>query len=136
MIRRPPRSTLDRSSAASDVYKRQGLKDPFLSYYFRKPGMKSHLVRTRVINRSGKLLSSKPSRDSLHKGQNTIRARYDSNSSTELGNSKMKESKTERKPGDAEARKGQKQKGEPEQKQNNAHQNMFRAMAAKNKQGN
>ena len=24
MIRRPPRSTLDRSSAASDVYKRQG----------------------------------------------------------------------------------------------------------------
>mgnify|MGYP003381531436 CR=1 FL=1 len=27
MIRRPPRSTLDRSSAASDVYKRQGL-DP------------------------------------------------------------------------------------------------------------
>ncbi len=27
MIRRPPRSTLDRSSAASDVYKRQG-KNP------------------------------------------------------------------------------------------------------------
>ena len=26
MIRRPPRSTLDRSSAASDVYKRQGKK--------------------------------------------------------------------------------------------------------------
>ena len=26
MIRRPPRSTLDRSSAASDVYKRQGGK--------------------------------------------------------------------------------------------------------------
>ena len=26
MIRRPPRSTLDRSSAASDVYKRQELK--------------------------------------------------------------------------------------------------------------
>ena len=25
MIRRPPRSTLERSSAASDVYKRQGL---------------------------------------------------------------------------------------------------------------
>ena len=25
MIRRPPRSTLDRASAASDVYKRQGL---------------------------------------------------------------------------------------------------------------
>src|SRR5678815_1617552 len=27
MIRRPPRSTLDRSSAASDVYKRQVLQD-------------------------------------------------------------------------------------------------------------
>ena len=27
MIRRPPRSTLDRSSAASDVYKRQALTD-------------------------------------------------------------------------------------------------------------
>ena len=27
MIRRPPRSTLDRSSAASDVYKRQGEGD-------------------------------------------------------------------------------------------------------------
>ena len=27
MIRRPPRSTLDRSSAASDVYKRQGLDE-------------------------------------------------------------------------------------------------------------
>ena len=26
MIRRPPRSTLDRSSAASDVYKRQALQ--------------------------------------------------------------------------------------------------------------
>src|SRR5450756_294840 len=28
MIRRPPRSTQSRSSAASDVYKRQDLKDP------------------------------------------------------------------------------------------------------------
>ena len=28
MIRRPPRSTLDRSSAASDVYKRQARKMP------------------------------------------------------------------------------------------------------------
>ena len=43
MIRRPPRSTLDRSSAASDVYKRQGQAYPYLnpaalydaiSYYF------------------------------------------------------------------------------------------------------
>src|SRR5678816_1717726 len=30
MIRRPPRSTLDRSSAASDVYKRQVLSLPVL----------------------------------------------------------------------------------------------------------
>ena len=29
MIRRPPRSTLDRSSAASDVYKRQAFDGPF-----------------------------------------------------------------------------------------------------------
>src|SRR5680860_762427 len=29
MIRRPPRSTQSRSSAASDVYKRQGLRNPF-----------------------------------------------------------------------------------------------------------
>mgnify|MGYP003381670064 CR=1 FL=1 len=29
MIRRPPRSTLDRSSAASDVYKRQGQWDGY-----------------------------------------------------------------------------------------------------------
>src|SRR5678810_158447 len=28
MIRRPPRSTLDRSSAASDVYKRQSINKP------------------------------------------------------------------------------------------------------------
>ena len=30
MIRRPPRSTLDRSSAAADVYKRQGLDKPVI----------------------------------------------------------------------------------------------------------
>ena len=32
MIRRPPRSTLDRSSAASDVYKRQGYYDVSASF--------------------------------------------------------------------------------------------------------
>ena len=32
MIRRPPRSTLDRSSAASDVYKRQHLKGLVLDF--------------------------------------------------------------------------------------------------------
>eukprot|EP00826_Nyctotherus_ovalis_P039460 TRINITY_DN3799_c0_g1_i3.p1 TRINITY_DN3799_c0_g1~~TRINITY_DN3799_c0_g1_i3.p1 ORF type:complete len:125 (-),score=27.23 TRINITY_DN3799_c0_g1_i3:227-580(-) len=30
MIRRPPRSTLDRSSAASDVYKRQGINAEYM----------------------------------------------------------------------------------------------------------
>ena len=30
MIRRPPRSTLDRSSAASDVYKRQAVDYSFI----------------------------------------------------------------------------------------------------------
>ena len=34
MIRRPPRSTLDRSSAASDVYKRQAA-----NYYASPPGV-------------------------------------------------------------------------------------------------
>ena len=33
MIRRPPRSTLDRSSAASDVYKRQVLESPEVEIY-------------------------------------------------------------------------------------------------------
>mgnify|MGYP003381559012 CR=1 FL=1 len=33
MIRRPPRSTLDRSSAASDVYKRQEVIDDFRVRY-------------------------------------------------------------------------------------------------------
>ena len=34
MIRRPPRSTLDRSSAASDVYKRQVYGKPFYGLAF------------------------------------------------------------------------------------------------------
>ena len=36
MIRRPPRSTLDRSSAASDVYKRQAITG-YLTRVFRSP---------------------------------------------------------------------------------------------------
>ena len=35
MIRRPPRSTLDRSSAASDVYKRQGLQQAISAFLAR-----------------------------------------------------------------------------------------------------
>ena len=37
MIRRPPRSTLDRSSAASDVYKRQNRDMALLSAEFDLP---------------------------------------------------------------------------------------------------
>ena len=40
MIRRPPRSTLDRSSAASDVYKRQLLIPSELGYGMRGAGGK------------------------------------------------------------------------------------------------
>ena len=43
MIRRPPRSTLDRSSAASDVYKRQGQKRPM------DPGVHEVEVRRKDI---------------------------------------------------------------------------------------
>ena len=40
MIRRPPRSTLDRSSAASDVYKRQGINGGlFTDYQYRNNGL-------------------------------------------------------------------------------------------------
>src|SRR5665648_1043921 len=52
MIRRPPRSTLSSSSAASDVYKRQPGQEPadvldtFASSYYNKaymwPGLKAH----------------------------------------------------------------------------------------------
>ena len=37
MIRRPPRSTLDRSSAASDVYKRQQFAWEFLTVSLKIP---------------------------------------------------------------------------------------------------
>ena len=42
MIRRPPRSTLDRSSAASDVYKRQEINKLKTSYIFDKR-IKKHI---------------------------------------------------------------------------------------------
>ena len=38
MIRRPPRSTLDRSSAASDVYKRQNRESQSLEKYLQEIG--------------------------------------------------------------------------------------------------
>ena len=45
MIRRPPRSTLDRSSAASDVYKRQ-IFDSIVSEY-SDSYFKSYLLKTK-----------------------------------------------------------------------------------------
>ena len=56
MIRRPPRSTLDRSSAASDVYKRQVLVDVALknqnNSFFRlnADGKKGPVVKNVEIN--------------------------------------------------------------------------------------
>src|SRR5678815_4641293 len=48
MIRRPPRSTLDRSSAASDVYKRQ---PHMFTPYAQQPGrMTSFVIRTKNEN--------------------------------------------------------------------------------------
>ena len=49
MIRRPPRSTLDRSSAASDVYKRQVLvaQKMFKRFGFRKTTMDEIAVAAR-----------------------------------------------------------------------------------------
>ena len=49
MIRRPPRSTLDRSSAASDVYKRQGVE---LQADHRRVGaLKEDIVRNDPVDR-------------------------------------------------------------------------------------
>ena len=47
MIRRPPRSTLDRSSAASDVYKRQGQLGPEHQDQRRPAGRRDLRVRRR-----------------------------------------------------------------------------------------
>ena len=51
MIRRPPRSTLDRSSAASDVYKRQALDDEVVPGAVRvRPGLAE--ARDRAVDES------------------------------------------------------------------------------------
>src|SRR5678809_1532206 len=55
MIRRPPRSTLDRSSAASDVYKRQGQAPSVATSYDPEQldayeiGLKTELLGRRVV---------------------------------------------------------------------------------------
>ena len=70
MIRRPPRSTLDRSSAASDVYKRQNLHrslGDILDLSGERPtmalqsdvraGLEQHIARQRAVARSRRVLS-------------------------------------------------------------------------------
>ena len=48
MIRRPPRSTLDRSSAASDVYKRQVFKQVVVADTVTIPQTKSDVIGERL----------------------------------------------------------------------------------------
>ena len=51
MIRRPPRSTLDRSSAASDVYKRQAMsRDPAISMMISFSLQRAMTIATAIAN--------------------------------------------------------------------------------------
>mgnify|MGYP003381675516 CR=1 FL=1 len=52
MIRRPPRSTLDRSSAASDVYKRQEVEGGVVPVFVPVVGEPDHVVAV-VVNLGG-----------------------------------------------------------------------------------
>ena len=49
MIRRPPRSTLDRASAASDVYKRQDVESVLLALEIPKANDKSELAAEQMF---------------------------------------------------------------------------------------
>ena len=77
MIRRPPRSTLDRSSAASDVYKRQaidtlfmdpltqGVTNVFLNHvdYINKAAVRMPLTAARTIDLRAQMLDAKKTID-------------------------------------------------------------------------
>ena len=54
MIRRPPRSTLDRSSAASDVYKRQGVDGPAPDHGHPQDGLDDQPAAHRLDPRLGR----------------------------------------------------------------------------------
>ena len=59
MIRRPPRSTLDRSSAASDVYKRQRRQNgQFVGGVFALHGHPDTLLRQRLFRPVGEIAVS------------------------------------------------------------------------------
>src|SRR5678809_943107 len=59
MIRRPPRSTLDRSSAASDVYKRQALLYlASITLMFFVGGAFALLIRLSLLTPEGGLVST------------------------------------------------------------------------------
>ena len=85
MIRRPPRSTLDRSSAASDVYKRQELSYISLSYgadtinnFVNDKGinmMNNELIQLKVINEFDNVIGEELEVDGILKNQLTIQNR-------------------------------------------------------------
>ena len=55
MIRRPPRSTLDRSSAASDVYRDRGKAQNYLEASLSvEPGHKAHFALAQLNEKLGK----------------------------------------------------------------------------------
>ena len=57
MIRRPPRSTLDRSSAASDVYKRQTYPNPCgQEFSVNIPAELTGNLEVKIITTSGQLI--------------------------------------------------------------------------------
>src|SRR5678815_370538 len=64
MIRRPPRSTLDRSSAASDVYKRQEIKTvekcKYLGGVFGREGGNVQEVISRIAQYGGAVRAVNP----------------------------------------------------------------------------
>ena len=68
MIRRPPRSTLDRSSAASDVYKRQVLFSANLRYLQLIQDLIYEMARQlRRISEAGNDTRKLPASDALEK---------------------------------------------------------------------
>ena len=50
MIRRPPRSTLDRSSAASDVYKRQHILQAYIADGHHRAAITAMLVKKNYLH--------------------------------------------------------------------------------------